>query len=98
MKIQFYQRGEQMKRFLLLITMVLCLSGCEGEGHPNKNDKTYREQLAGGYFTVLEKWDGNYIVYANDTKVKYFWKYVGSVCGMTPLYNADGSLQIYEGE
>lgn len=89
-----------MKKFLLLIITVLCLSGCsEEQGHPNKNDNTYREQFAGGYFTVLEKWDrSNYIVYANDTKVKYFFKYGGSVLGITPLYNADGSLQIYEGE
>lgn len=88
-----------MKKFLLLIITVLCLSGCSKEEHPNKNDNTYREQMAGGYFTVLEEWDRvNYIVYANDTKVKYFVKYGGSVLGITPLYNADGSLQIYEGE
>ena len=88
-----------MKKFLLLIITVLCLSGCSKEEHPNKNDNTYREQLAGGYFTVLERWDHcNYIVYANDTKVKYYFDYGGSACGITPLYNADGSLQVYEGE
>lgn len=88
-----------MKKFLLLIITVLCLSGCSEEEHPNKNDNTYREQLAGGYFTVLERWDhSNYIVYANDTKVKYYFNYFSSACGITPLYNADGSLQIYEGE
>ena len=37
-----------------------------------------------------------YIVYANDTKVKYFVKWTGYQFGITPLYNADGTLQIYE--
>lgn len=87
-----------MKKIFLLLMMLFCLSGC-GEEHPNKNDDTYREQLYGGYFTVLEKWKNyNYIVYANDTKVKYFIHYGGNSCGITPLYNADGSLQIYEGD
>ena len=88
-----------MKKLLLLITIVFCLSGCGGEDHPNKNEDTYRKQLSGGYFTVLEYWDNrNYIVYANDTKVKYFICKVNSLYGITPLYNADGSLQVYEGE
>ena len=89
-----------MKKFLLLIITALCLSGCsEEQGHPNKNDDTYRKQLFGGYYTVLENWERhNYIVYANDTKVKYIIHYSGSGLGMSPLYNTDGSLQIYEGE
>lgn len=89
-----------MKKIFLLFMMLFCLSGCEKEeAHPNKNDDTYREQLYGGYFTVLENWDDNeYIIFANDTKVKYFIRSAGYKYGITPLYNADGSLQIYEGD
>jgi hypothetical protein len=54
-----------------------------------------------GYFTVIKSWDDGYgefyhIMYANDTKVLYFYfGETGSQGGITPLYNADGSLQIY---
>ena len=36
--------------------------------------------------------------YANDTKVMYYIEYGGSSRMITPLYNADGTLQIYQGE
>ena len=56
----------------------------------------------GDYFTVLVRWaayGGNYrIVYANDTNVKYFIYTNGYRFGITPLYNADGTLQVYDGE
>jgi hypothetical protein len=38
------------------------------------------------------------IVYANDTKVMYYIDAYSIAGGMTPLYNADGTLQIYDGE
>jgi len=87
-----------MKKLILLIMMVFCLSGC-GEDHQNKNNDTYRKQLMGGYFTVLEKWkDYEFIVYANDTKIKYFIHYGSYGFGITPLYNTDGTIQVYKGE
>lgn len=56
-----------------------------------------------GYFTVVKSWDNGcgefyYIMYANDTKVLYFCfmsPSFNSDGGITPLYNADGSLQVY---
>ena len=55
-----------------------------------------------GYFTAINKWrdwNSRYcIVYANDTKVKYFIAYSAKKFGITPLYNADGTLQVYDGE
>ena len=55
---------------------------------------------ANGYFTVVKHWGGGiendyYIVYANDTKVMYFIVRDTYVFGVTPLYNADGTLQVY---
>ena len=38
------------------------------------------------------------IIYANDTYVMYFYFDGNYTSGLTPLYNADGTLQIYEGE
>lgn len=57
-----------------------------------------------GYFTVIKEWDGGInfpleqIVYANDTGVMYYIFLGSNSSGITPLYNADGTLQIYEGE
>lgn len=80
-----------MKRLIAILCMCLLLTGCGTE---------YKDAKTGGYFTVIQEWDdeqGHYtIVYANDTKVKYLiWKdtYKGNI---TPLYNTDGSLQVYE--
>lgn len=71
-------------------------------------EHTYQEALTtteedtscfGGYFTeITEWWDDSgtyYIVYANDTKVKYLICRGLRSVGVTPLYNADGTLQIY---
>jgi hypothetical protein len=49
-------------------------------------------------FIVLEKYynEGHgafYIVYDKDTKVEYYFFY-----GLCPIYNADGTVRIYEGE
>ncbi len=49
-------------------------------------------------FTRIAKWREGFfktyrIVYANDTKVMYF---INSSNCITPLYNADGTLQIYK--
>lgn len=56
--------------------------------------------FCGGYFTKINHWadvEGNYyIVYANDTKVKYFVYVSAHRLSITPLYNADGTLQIKE--
>lgn len=50
---------------------------------------------------MIKEWDDEYggyckIVYANDTKVKYMMFREGYRGGITPLYNTDGSLQVYE--
>lgn len=85
----------------LAVVMAVCLDGCgttyqEATG---QTETTKKESIGGGYFTVitsLGEVNSYYIVYANDTKVKYFVKWTGYQFGITPLYNADGTLQIYE--
>lgn len=84
----------------LAVLMLVCLVGCgttyqEATGQTNAKKE---ESIGGGYFTVITSWgDANsyYIVYVKDTKVKYFVKCTGHQFGITPLYNADGTLQIY---
>lgn len=84
----------------LVVVMAVCLVGCgttyqEATGQA---EKTREESIAGGYFTVITSWGNTnyYIVYAKDTKVKYFVMWTGYQYGITPLYNADGTLQVYE--
>ena len=55
---------------------------------------------SGNYFTTITEWDDTTayykIAYAKDTKVKYLIIVSGYKFGITPLYNADGTLQVYE--
>ena len=92
-----------MKRLLciiMIVTIIACLCSC---GTPYseavKNQTEY--DSAGGYFTTITEWSDDYggyeIVYANDTKVKYLVHTSAHRYGITPLYNADGSLQVYDG-
>ena len=97
------------KIFAVLVILVLMFSliGCV-------NTTTYEETIGqapagserdmyNGYFTIIQKWERGmdipcYIAYANDTKVKYLIVTGSHHSGITPLYNADGTLQIYDGE
>lgn len=85
------------------------LTGC-GASEKQPSEKQYSdtedltqttyESCVGGYFTVIKEWGkfGKYkIVYANDTKVMYFLSESTTYrFGITPLYNSDRTLQVYE--
>lgn len=55
-------------------------------------------QTSDSYFTVVQTFDnGNVIVmYANDTKVMYVWRSYYGRAGLTPVYNSDGSIAVWE--
>lgn len=88
-----------MRRIIAILCVCLSLTGC---GTSYKDAEDTLETTGGGYFTSIKEWDGEEgvykIVYANDTKVKYLICRSGYKGSITPLYNADGSLQIYEEE
>lgn len=81
---------------LAIIIATLSLVGCSTTVYQDAENINV-EEYAGGYFTVIKEWarGNDKLVYANDTKVMYFFSYKN---GITPLYNADGTLQIYDGE
>ena len=93
-----------MKKILVMIlTLGLCvsMSGCSDDGtDEDGNPVEY------GYFIELESKGNMAIVYDRETKVKYYIydDYHSSASasthsfGITPIYNANGTLQIYEGE
>ncbi len=91
------------KLTLILSICILTLVGC-GKSYKDavaeqEIQNTYTETNE-DYFTTIIEWqkgtDKYEIVYANDTNVKYLIIYSGYHYGITPLYNTDGSLQIYE--
>lgn len=93
-----------MKKIIILfITVILLISLCAC-GRTYEEAENNQGKLSGNYFVIIKEWGnssvyGNsYIVYANDTKVMYYIEYGGGSRMITPLYNADGTLQIYEGE
>lgn len=90
-----------MKRLLLLLLaclMLLLLTGCGKNYHEAVTHNS--TNIGMGYFTTIKQWgrmagDWYYIVYANDTKVMYLVISDGNRLGISPLYNADGTLQVY---
>lgn len=90
-----------MRKIIATLCVCLLLTGC---GTRYEDAEDISKMKGGGYFTMIKEWggvnnDGIYsIVYANDTRVKYLIWRSGYKGGITPLYNADGTLQIYEEE
>lgn len=91
------------KIIVLLVVCILGLSfiGCDSRSYEEAS--TEQEDIFNGYFTLIKEWRSDTgahyrIVYANDTGVMYFVFSSGYQGGMTPLYNADGTLQIYDEE
>lgn len=86
----------------LAVVMAVRLVGCSTtyQDATEQTESNQSSDFGNGYFTEITSWGSatnNYkIVYANDTKVKYFVCNTGYRFGITPLYNADGTLQIYE--
>ena len=93
---------------LSILTLALSttvFTGCANDSYSKKQDFTQstHKGFADGYFTIVKEWSGEFgkykIVYANDTRVIYLVCVSSHHFGITPLYNADGTLQIYgEGE
>lgn len=88
---------------LMMCVLMLSLVGCAGNKSYEESTEKIKEDYGVGYFTVITEWgrSPNYkyrIVYANDTNVKYLIVTGGYQYGITPLYNTDGTLQIYDGD
>ncbi len=89
-----------MKKFLIVVmVLVLTLTGCETKRKSYENGKeTFFDK-----FVVLEEIhdldDGwLYVMYDKETKVEYYHYSGGYQGAMSPIYNADGTVKVYEGE
>ena len=89
-----------MRKKLFVVVLIACmcfgLSSCVS--YENAREK--ESDFGGEYFVSLKKWEDYHgifrIVYAKDTKVMYIVWESGYKASITPLYNTDGTLQIYE--
>ena len=83
-----------MKRIISLIFAILfCFSvmtGCDIEAGAGSRYDVDIDRVCGGW---------TYDVYVDtETKVMYLKMGGSDSCGICPLYNADGSLRLYQGE
>lgn len=83
-----------MKKIILTIACLMgavCLTGC---------DTNYTETNISTYFDYCrikcEGFADEIVFYDKNTGVMYYRR--GAKCGITPIYNADGTLKLYEEE
>jgi hypothetical protein len=90
-----------MKKKILAVALglTLCfeLTGCtKGDIEPKNS------YLANKYIDLVTIYkDDEYeteVVYDKNTKVMYFLKSSGYQFGITPIYNSDGTVKLYDGE
>jgi len=89
-----------MKKFLIVVmVLALTLTGCETKRTTYEDgEKTFFDK-----FVVLEERhdldDGwLFVMYDKETKVEYYYILAYNRAAMSPIYNADGTVKVYEGE
>lgn len=80
---------------IIIGTAIICACFIKEEKTPNNS--------FGGQFVVLEENESSgetvSIIYDRDTKVMYYYLSDGyNKCAMSPVYNQDGSVKVYDGE
>lgn len=90
-----------MKRKILAVALGLTL--CFGMTGCTKGDiEPESSRLANKYIDLVTIYkDDNHntkVLYDKNTKVMYFVKWSGYQFGITPIYNSDGTVKLYDGE
>ena len=90
-----------MKRKILAVA--LGLTFCFGMTGCAKGDIEPESSILGNKYidlVTVYKDDGHNteVLYDKNTKVMYFVKWSGYQFGITPIYNSDGTVKLYDGE
>ena len=93
-------KGDFMKKKILAVALalVLCfgMTGCtKGDIEPESN------RLANKYIdlvTIYKGKQGTKVLYDKNTKVMYFMLWTADQFGITPIYNSDGTVKLYDEE
>jgi hypothetical protein len=100
MKTKFHLENNIMKKKIAIIIVALSIcvgmAGCSGKARDGNCNFTYVDNEYIHLITVCDRDDGNIIAYDENTKVLYLCVYGYSTMGITPIYNSDGSLKLYE--
>lgn len=79
------------------LSICFCMTGCGSEG----KDITPEDNVLGNkYFDLVNIYENGCttVAYDKNTNVMYFLRSNGNSFGITPIYNSDGTLKLYEGE
>lgn len=93
-----------IKKKLIIVLMVITLSltGCGESSHQKdkSNNNTLFDQFVivkdTEYDAMNDEWYDFYIVYDKDTKVMYYFANGFRRAMMSPIYNSDGTVKIWE--
>lgn len=82
---------------LVIVFFVMVLTGCEkGDIEPESSS------FANKYIDLVTIYKDDTcdteVLYDRNTKVMYFVKRTGYQFGITPIYNSDGTVKLYDGE
>lgn len=89
-----------MKKVIIFLCLSLAfiLTGCFHTGRIEGGKRVHRG-FNNEYFDLVCIYEnenyGSYICYDGNTGVMYALQYSGRQFGITPIYNADGSLKLY---
>lgn len=89
---------QKLAAILAVAMMCMSLTACGG----GKDIETTKSDIGNKYFDLVyiyeDKTIGTHVGYDRNTGVMYFVYITGYKCCITPIYNADGSLKLYEEE
>ena len=85
-----------------ILAVVLGLTLCFGMTGCTKGDIEPESNILGNkYIDLVTIYIGDKdteVLYDKNTKVMYFVKRTGYQFGITPIYNSDGTVKLYDGE
>ena len=89
-----------MKKKILVVALALVL--CFGMAGCTKGDiEPESSRLANKYIdlvTIYKGKQGTEVLYDKNTKVMYFMLWTAEQFEITPIYNSDGTVKLYDGE
>lgn len=78
------------------LSICFCMTGCGSEGDITPENS----KLGNKYFDLVNIYEAGCttVAYDKNTNVMYYMVECGNAFGITPIYNSDGTLKLYEGE
>ena len=78
------------------LSICFCMTGCGSEGDITPENS----KLGNKYFDLVNIYEAGCttVAYDKNTNVMYYMVETGNAFGITPIYNSDGTLKLYEGE